>query len=83
MRLDIVNANLNWPPPVTIINAQLDARGKDNAMLAADLNNAGVKVDHKMYSGVTHEFVGMGVIVNKAREAHRFGGQALAASFKR
>ncbi|WP_237288483.1 alpha/beta hydrolase [Variovorax sp. PAMC 28711] len=81
-RLDIVNANLKGLPPVTIINAQIDPLREDGAMLQSALKKAGVKVDRKLYSGVTHEFFGMGAAVKKAAEAEKLGGQALAASFK-
>ncbi len=82
-RLDIVNANLKGLPPVTIINAQIDPLREDGAMLQSALKKAGVKVDRKLYSGVTHEFFGMGAAVKKAAEAEKLGGQALAASFRK
>jgi acetyl esterase/lipase len=82
-RLDIVHANLKGLPPVTIINAQIDPLREDGAMLQNALKKAGVKVDRKVYSGVTHEFFGMGAVVKKAMDAEKVGGKALQASFSK
>lgn len=76
-RLDVLHANLAGLPPVTIINAQVDPLREDGAMLEAALKKAGVKVDRKVYTGVTHEFFGMGAAVKKAADAQRYAGQAL------
>ena len=82
-RLDIVNANLKGLPPVTIINAQIDPLREDGAMLQAALKKAGVTVDRKVYSGVTHEFFGMGAVVKKALDAEKVGGKALKAALEK
>ena len=37
------------------------------------LRTAGVRTDTMDYVGVTHEFFGMGAVVDKAREAVQFG----------
>ena len=81
-RLDIVNAKLAGLPPVTIINAQIDPLREDGALLEAALKKAGVKVQRAVYSGVTHEFFGMGAAVKKAADAQMMGGKALRDSFK-
>lgn len=81
-RLDIVNAKLAGLPPVTIINAQIDPLREDGALLETALKKAGVKVQRKVYSGVTHEFFGMGAAVKKAADAQMMGGKALRDSFK-
>lgn len=80
-RVDLVHAKLAGLPPVTIINAQIDPLREDGAMLEAALKKAGVKVQRKVYIGVTHEFFGMGAAVKQAADAQRAGGQALLASF--
>ena len=80
-RLDVVHAKLAGLPPVTIINAQIDPLREDGAMLEAALKKAGVKVQRKVYTGVTHEFFGMGAAVKRAADAQKAGGQALRASF--
>ena len=80
-RLDVVNAKLTGLPPVTIINAQIDPLREDGALLEAALKKAGVKVQRKVYSGVTHEFFGMAAVVKKAADAQMMGGKALQNSF--
>ena len=80
-RLDIVNAKLAGLPPVTIINAQIDPLREDGALLEAALKKAGVKVQRRVYNGVTHEFFGMAAVVKKAADAQKLGGQALRNSF--
>ena len=82
-RLDIVHANLKGLPPVTIINAQIDPLREDGAMLQNALKKAGVKVERKVYAGVSHEFFGMGAVVKKAADAEKMGGQALRAAFRK
>ena len=80
-RLDLANANLRGLPPVTILNAQIDPLREDGAILQAALRKAGVKVDRKVYDGVTHEFFGMAAVVKDAASAQAAGGKALRASF--
>jgi len=74
-RISLVKANLKGLPPTTIINAEIDPLANDGEKLAEALKSAGVKVNHKEYKGVTHEFFGMATVVPEAKEA-----QALAAS---
>jgi len=80
-RLDLVHADLHGLPPVTIINAQIDPLREDGALLASALKKAGVKVDRKLYSGVAHEFFGMGAVVKKAADAEKVGGKALRSTW--
>ncbi len=80
-RIDLVHANLAGLPPVTIINAQIDPLRDDGAMLEAALRKAGVHVTRTVYEGVTHEFFGMGAVVDKAKEAEEQGASELKASF--
>lgn len=81
-RLDSINAKLAGLPPVTIINAQIDPLREDGSLLETALKKAGVKVQRKVYSGVTHEFFGMAALVKKAADAQMMGGKALRDSFK-
>ena len=81
-RLDIVHAKLAGLPPVTIINAEIDPLRSDGEMLQQALQQAGVKVDRKLYTGVTHEFFGMAAVVREAKEAQSFAGDALTEAFK-
>ena len=79
-RIDLVHANLKGLPPVTLINARIDPLRSDGDMLEASLKKAGVKVTHKIYEGVTHEFFGMAAAVAKAKQAQALAGQELKRS---
>ena len=59
-------------PPTTIITADIDPLRSDGEMLAKKLEADGVPVTYKNYEGVTHEFFGMGAVVDTAREALDF-----------
>lgn len=80
-RLDIVHAKLAGLPPVTIINAQIDPLRSDGEMLEQALKQAGVKVQRKVYNGVTHEFFGTAAVVNEAKDAQTFAGTQLQDAF--
>ncbi len=80
-RLDLVHADLKGLPAVTMVNAQIDPLRSDGDMLAAALSKAGVKVEHKTYTAVTHEFFGMAAVVAKAQDAQQFAGERLRQSF--
>ena len=79
-RIDLVNANLKGLPPVTLINARIDPLRSDADLLAVSLKKAGVKVEHRIYDGVTHEFFGMAAVVAKAKDAQNFAGEQLKQS---
>ena len=81
-RINLVNANLAGLPPTTIINAQIDPLLSDGEMLTAKLKAAGVQTDQKTYDGVTHEFFGMGAVVDKAIQAEQMAGDAFKKAFK-
>ena len=55
-RIQLIDAKLKDLPSVTIINASIDPLLSDGAMLEDALKKAGVPVERKMYSGVTHDF---------------------------
>jgi acetyl esterase/lipase len=80
-RIDLVKANLSGLPPVTIINAQIDPLRDDGAMLERALTSARVPVERRVYGGVTHEFFGMGAVVDKAKDAEQYAGDRLKAAF--
>jgi acetyl esterase len=80
-RIDLLNADLKGLPTVTLINARIDPLRSDADLLAAALRKAGVKVEHRIYDGVTHEFFGMAAAVAKARQAQAFAGQQLKQAF--
>jgi acetyl esterase/lipase len=81
-RIDLVHANLQGLPAVTLINARIDPLRSDGDMLAAALKKAGVKVDHKVYDGVTHEFFGMAAVVKDAARAQDEAGENLRRALK-
>ncbi len=56
-------------PPATIITAQIDPLRSEGEALAKKLEADGVQVTYKNYEGVTHEFFGMGAVVDKAKDA--------------
>ena len=49
----------------------------------APLEKAGVKVRYKNYEGVTHEFFGMGAVVDKSKDAVKYAAEGLMAVFKK
>jgi acetyl esterase len=82
-RVDLLKADLKGLPHVTLINAQIDPLRSDGDMLADALKKAGVHVDHKVYSGVTHEFFGMAAVVSSAKDAQGKAGDDLEHLFSK
>ena len=80
--LDNVSAGkLQGLPPATVITDQLDPLHDEGKALAERLQQAGVKVQYRNYEGVTHEFFGMGAVVDKAKEAEMFAADGLKSAF--
>ena len=77
-----IEANLHGLPPTTIIAAEFDPLQSDGKAYAAKLAASGNAVKYQLYSGVTHEFFGMGAVVDKAKAAEEYGAAQVAASFK-
>ena len=82
-QVNLLAADLHGLPPTTIINAQIDPLRSDGELLAQKLRAAGVDVQQKTYDGVTHEFFGMGAVVDKAMNAEQMAADALNKSFGR
>jgi acetyl esterase/lipase len=82
-RLNLVAADLKGLPPTTIINAEIDPLKSDGDMLVETLKAAGVQTEHKLYSGVTHEFFGMDAVVAKSKEAQDYAVARIKAAFGR
>ncbi|MXV16025.1 alpha/beta hydrolase [Hufsiella ginkgonis] len=80
-RISLVMANLRNLPSTTIITAEIDPLNSDGMMLADKLKAAGVSVDSKNYTGVTHEFFGMPAIVPQAKDAQQYAADALKKAF--
>ncbi|MFN0124061.1 MAG: alpha/beta hydrolase [Blastocatellia bacterium] len=68
-RISLVRADLKGLPPTTLITAEIDPLRSEGEMLAGKLREAGVTVDYRNYAGVTHEFFGMGAVLEQARQA--------------
>lgn len=68
-------------PPAFIITAELDPLRDDGSQYAERLQGAGVFAEVRNYEGVTHEFFGMGAVLDKAKHAQREAGQALRLVF--
>lgn len=82
--LDLVNApssDLQGLPPATIITADIDPLHDEGKAFADKLQQVGVKVSYRNYSGVAHEFFGMGAVVDKAKEAEQFAADGLKSAF--
>lgn len=68
-------------PPATIILAEDDVLADDGKAYGDKLKEAGADVTVKEYPGVTHEFFGMGAVVDKAKEAEDFAAAQLKKAF--
>jgi len=79
--LPLKNASLKGLPPATVIGAEIDPLRDEGKAYADKLQQAGVKVDYKLYDGVTHEFFGMGAVVPKAKDAEQYAADALKKAF--
>ncbi len=80
-RVNLVDADLKGLPPTTIINAQIDPLRADGEILAKRMKTAGVEVTQKTYPAVTHEFFGMGAVVDSAKDAEQSAADALKRAF--
>lgn len=68
-------------PPATVIAAEIDPLLSEGKAYADRLKKDGVKVTYKEYTGVTHEFFGMGAVVPKAKEAEKLAADQLKKAF--
>lgn len=74
--------NLANLPSTTIIAAEADPLMSDGQDYYSALLAAKNKVTYRLFKGTTHEFFGMGAVVNKARNAELFAAKQLDASFQ-
>jgi acetyl esterase/lipase len=79
--IDLVHGDLAGLPPATVITAQIDPLRSEGKELADQLKNAGVEVDYQNYEGVTHEFFGMGAVVDEAKQAEQQAAEGLKQGF--
>lgn len=83
-RLDLApRRDLAGMPPTTIVLADIDPLRSQAETLAANLQQAGVRVDVRRYAGVTHDFFGLGAYVPRAAEAEQDVASALKARYDR
>ena len=81
-RINLVEADLENLPIVTIVNAEIDPLRSDGETLAAALQEAGVEVEQRTFAGVTHEFFGLGKVVPTALQAEQYVVARLLATFE-
>ncbi|MEP6990609.1 MAG: alpha/beta hydrolase fold domain-containing protein, partial [bacterium] len=79
--ITLKHGNLAGLPPATIISAELDPLRSEGEALASALSAAGVPTTQRTYPGVTHEFFGMGVVVDKAQDAVHLAAKGIMDSF--
>ena len=80
--VDVPQSRLSKMPPATVINAEIDPLRSEGERYAENLEEAGVDVVQKTYPGVTHEFFGLGAVVDKAKEAEQLAADRLKSAFK-
>jgi acetyl esterase/lipase len=75
--------NLRGLPPATVITAQIDPLRSEGKAYADRLRRFGVPVRYRNYNGVSHEFFGMGAVVDKAKQANQFAADGLKSAFNK
>ena len=80
-RLNLLQADLHGLKPATIITAQIDPLNTEGKELADRMKAQGVSVNYKNYPGVTHEFFGMGSVLDEAKDAQRVAASDLRDAF--
>jgi acetyl esterase/lipase len=69
-RINLVDRDdLQDLPPATVVTAEIDPLRSEGQAYAEALEAAGVTVNALDFEGVTHEFFGMGKVVDTAKEA--------------
>lgn len=77
----VTHPDLSGLAPATIILAQIDPLRSDGEEYAERLRAAGNEVMVRHYDGVTHEFFGMGALLDEAKDAQQLAGQQLKLAF--
>lgn len=75
--------NLKGLPPATVITADIDPLRSEGEAYAKRLREAGSVVRSTNYTNMTHEFFGMGAVVNKAKQAVGEAAAGLRSAFGR
>ncbi len=81
--ISLTRADLAGLPPTTIVNAEIDPLTSDGEELAAAMERAGVRVERRLFTGVTHEFFGMAAVLEQAAEAQAYAAGRLRTAFGR
>ncbi len=76
-----LRANVSGLPSATVITAQIDPLRDEGEAYATKLGEADVAVKLQRYEGVTHEFFGLGAVVDKAKQAVTFAATELKTAF--
>jgi acetyl esterase/lipase len=76
-RINLVGANLQGLPPVTIVAAQVDPLRSEGELLAQRLTASGVTVERREWEGTSHEFFGADAVIRDAAEAQQWAGSRL------
>jgi acetyl esterase/lipase len=82
-RVNLMAADVRGMPSTTIVLAEIDPLRSDGELFAEKLKAAGVRVEKKVFTGVTHEFFGMGAVVADARDAQEWAGDRLEDALER
>ena len=75
--------NVRGLPAATVVQAEIDPLLSQGTAYIAKLRNAGIPVRAKLYKGVTHEFFGMGAVIDQSKDAVKFAAQGLMSAFNR
>jgi acetyl esterase/lipase len=80
-RFALLANDLRGVAPATVITADIDPRRSEGRWYAQALAGAGVPVRWENFEGVTHEFFGMGALLQEARDAVSIAAQDLRAAY--
>ncbi len=81
--LALLRGSVKGLPPATVITDEIDPLMSEGKAYADKLKQAGIAVEYRNYTGVAHEFFGMGAVVDKAKEAEQFAANGLKSAFNK
>lgn len=81
--LALLKGDVKDLPPATVITDEIDPLMSEGQAYAAKLKKAGIAVHYRNYTGVAHEFFGMGAVVDKAKAAEQFAAEGLKSAFNK
>jgi len=73
--------DLSGLPSATAIAAKIDPLQSQGKLYADALTKAGVTTNYHLYRGVSHEFFGMGAVIDTAKQAEQAAADALTKAF--